>query len=134
MATQFPQTPAFEMRCDPIDVTTSYPPSIPDPDWAESDTHGHEHRWLDGHLPTLRVVSEDWGPNGDGDEGTDTYWYCLECGDEVHPRWKPDPNWVGGCRRFIQGPVYYLVDGIEVSREQAIEAWVELGGDRPFPY
>lgn len=42
----------LEAEVDMVEVTTMGPEYRPDPAWLYVDSEGHEHRWVDGAVPT----------------------------------------------------------------------------------
>src|SRR5690242_7996966 len=57
-----------------------------DDHWRALDSHGHEHRYVDGRTPTLVRVEENvaWCETC-RDEHGDVRMACAECGDTVVP-------------------------------------------------
>ena len=115
-----------DIRCERIDVTTM---EEKDAEWLYVDKKGHEHGWHipnGAHdwskseywtLPTLKAVECLWGHADDGEPIYGTHYYCKRCGELVKPGWKATVF-----RRYIQGPMTYFIDGIEVSRQEAEQA------------
>jgi hypothetical protein len=68
---------------------------LPAPRWVAIDPAGHEHRWVDGALPTLRadkrhVPCDGTCGNWDCDGYPETVHHCRECGAAVEPGYIPD--------------------------------------------
>lgn len=113
-----PDGSKLEMWSDPIEVTSNGP--RPDPSWLHTDANGHEHRWVDGELPSLRwvvdeedyVVVEDGYPEEYPGSG---HYECTQCFERVEPGMR-GPS---GFREFIPGPVHCTLDGQPISREDA---------------
>ena len=113
----------FEMRCEPIDVTSM---SRPNPDWRWTDSSGHVHRWFD--VTTSPVVATEYHPSHRYDvptlvfvedyPATEEYpavghWECREC-REVAPSPGRCPDYY---RQLIPGLREYFIDGEPVSKE-----------------
>lgn len=86
----------FEMEPPPVTYVRSEGAAKPSTLWRHTDEHGHEHRWVDGELPTLTATTRHVECDGScggvcEGEGYDvTVWHCSACGDEVEPGRVPD--------------------------------------------
>ena len=128
-----PESPAFRVECDPIEVTML---NRPDEGWSHTDSHGHEHFWTfrgkRGHysptakaeLPTLRRVVTGTGYYPDGEPYDIAHYECRECGERVEPRSKTDDY-----RQFIPGPRRCYINDEPVTPE-AFEAAVRAEAER----
>jgi hypothetical protein len=109
----------FEMKRDPIDVTTL---NRPDPKWSFTDAAGHVHQWHVGgkpakryspaanyELPTLRWIVDEPATDDWPEEG---HYECITCGATAVPGTCADT-----IQQFIAGPARCYIDGIPVSRE-----------------
>lgn len=89
----------LEARRDVVDVSTSGH-HVPDPGWSHTDSHGHEHRFVDGELPTLHtVVTNTYWCDSCSDEHQEEELRCRDCEEKVEPRWK----WSGEQRITVPG-------------------------------
>ena len=89
----------------------------PDPAWVHVDSHGHEHRMVDGTYPTLRRVVTASGWCADcRDEHEASHWACAACGEPV------EPGMVGPglVREFVPGRVRYWLDDVEIGEAEAL--------------
>lgn len=81
------------------------PTTEPDPDWSFSDATGHVHRYErqpDGTLTTPTLIgSSKVETDSEGDEWTEHFLVCLECGERIEP----------GRRRVPQPAVKYMFSG-----------------------
>lgn len=75
-------------------------PREPDPEWSHVDQQGHEHRWVDGEVPTLEsVVVETWWCPDCRAEHVESEMRCKDCGEPVEAGTRPAPN-----PQYAQGP------------------------------
>jgi hypothetical protein len=113
----------YEVRTDPIEVS-SYSPR-PDPDWTDTDSHGHTHtrtsntwRW---------VVTDVYWCSDCRDEHEDGEYRCNACGERVIPGTLPASPFP----EFIAGPRHYLIDGQEVTEQEFRTAYETDHGKPP---
>jgi hypothetical protein len=97
----------FRVERDKVDVT---PMSEPDPAWRFTDSHGHEHAWVNEEVPTLRTIVDYEG----GDEFPSVWHYeCVLCGDTVRPGLRAVTE-----RRYALGLTHCYIDDVPVSNEE----------------
>lgn len=109
----------LEIVSDSIE-TTSLGGWEPDPNWSYIDAAGHVHTWKSKSFRWVKddPNAPDFWTDADGDEhNADTHAECKKCGEHIEPatRWRPGDTF----STFIPGPVRYLLDGVEVTKEQA---------------
>lgn len=94
---------SFRVEQDWIDVTTNMPER--DPNWRETDSNGHEHRYEDGDYPTLRwAEDEPYWCEQHQEEHEQGHWECRVCGEEVSPGMRmpsPVPKKIPGMRSYF---------------------------------
>lgn len=115
----------WHIATDMIEITTANPPVLPDPDWVHVDAFGHEHRFVDGELPTLEYHSEGGYDDDaafaamDDDDYDDLDWYepwrswwsCRICEADVVPHYISDPTWSSDVKQFMPGLQRVEVEG-----------------------
>lgn len=59
---------------------------FPDPDWSETDAAGHVHAFIEGDLPTLKIVvsGHQWCDEC-GESREHNVYACRQCGKKVEP-------------------------------------------------
>lgn len=110
----------LEAEVDMVEVTTMGPEYRPDPAWLYVDSEGHEHRWVDGAVPTCERLYEEW-IDADGDDRSDSWYECVICRADVQPGYQVVPGTDGGFRRFMPGAARYYIDGVPVTEVEARE-------------
>lgn len=94
MAKFFNQGYGLNITREPIEITSIGPRR--DPNWEAVDSHNHLNTW-----ETVRWHTTEIWFDYDGDEHTEGYWVCPQCGFQVYPEWLPPTPY----REFIPGPV-----------------------------
>jgi len=108
--------PEIMFSRDIIDVT---PLLEPDPEWFFQDRAGHQHRWIDGGLPSLRWIIEVEA----GEEMPEVGHYeCRECGEKIEPLMR-----VPIFRSFAPGLVHCSIDGRPVAEDEMRDIMEEKG-------
>lgn len=121
-----PDGRTLDAHSEPIETTDLG--AKPDPDWVHVDAQGHEHRYLDGQLPTLRYVVDEEDYTVEDEDGYPEEYpgsghhECTTCGEHVTPGTGSASGW----QTFIPGPVTYLLDGQPITKDHA-EALVTGG-------
>jgi hypothetical protein len=94
----------------------------PDPDWASTDHHGHQHHYDKDALaagrhyyPTLEwVIDETFWCDDCGDEHTEGHWQCPLCGEAVTPGLRGPSLFP----RYQAGQRSYYLDGEPITEQQ----------------
>jgi hypothetical protein len=104
----------LEVRRDSLEVTTNLPQ--PNPNWTYTDEHSHEHAYGTKTDPYPTLVTRHGEPYWCEDcqeEHWDEWLACPQCGERIEPG-----TFVAPTRKWISGPVEYLVDGEPVTRKE----------------
>jgi hypothetical protein len=109
--------PNLEVRRDTIRID-SLAHSEADPNWTYIDQAGHGHFYGPGY-PTLNEITETaYDPDDGSKYQVHLHWECRHCREVIVPA----RRFTSG-RSTIPGLTRYLVDGLEVPREDFIEHW-----------
>lgn len=124
----------FEAGCDLVDVTSMH---RPDPTWIFIDQQGHTHEWYVNGTPAViyaysenyDVPSTKWVHDGwdyyEGDRVERGHLECLQCGEEIHPRYCADTNTV-----YAPGLRWFRINGESVSQDEFQRRLKEAQHDR----